>query len=159
MSDAVISPAVIEGNGDLEPNGKVNTQYVAGLIDGEGTVTYLPRKSVKGNISYALIVDVSNTNRTVLEALKAKYGGSISVTKRAPPCKTCYTWRVQSRLALRVLEEVFPYLIVKKKQAEILIPHCRAKRRNAGGKRRPREFWEKERAIRQTIRSLNKRGV
>jgi len=84
--------------------------YIAGLIDGEGTIS-LRRKI--GN-HYNIEVYITNTNLCVLEWVqKTLQMGKIFTFKPRPPRKTQIKWHVHSRNAEKLLNMVQPYLIIK----------------------------------------------
>jgi hypothetical protein len=83
--------------------------YVAGLIDGEGTVTPCRRHS---NENRQLVVSVANTELPILQFLTDHIGtGKITRKRTVSPQHTpsfCYS--VSNRQALDLLEQVAPYL-------------------------------------------------
>ncbi len=84
--------------------------YIAGLIDGEGTIT-LTRKHANENRQLALTV--SSTERQLLEFLLARTGvGKITTKARYRPHHLqSFTYAVYNRQALQVLEQVEQYLL------------------------------------------------
>ena len=94
--------------------------YLAGIIDGEGSIG-TTRTGKYRNVVGRLIV--ANTNEALLHTLKQRHGGTITKRKKAfgegwkPFCSIAWT----NRGALRILETVLPYLIVKRPQAEVCI--------------------------------------
>jgi LAGLIDADG-like domain len=83
--------------------------YIAGLIDGEGTIT-LGRKHRDDN--RRLIVSISSTERILLEYVRSVCGVGKITGKRT--CKAChapgYTYTVTNRQALTLLEQTTHYL-------------------------------------------------
>lgn len=83
--------------------------YIAGLIDGEGTVT-LTR--LHRNEHRRLVVSISNTDRSLLGFVLRAFGMG-RITSKRTYCERhapSYAWQVSSRQALEVLLEVYPYL-------------------------------------------------
>lgn len=103
----MIDPSIEEG--DLP--------YLAGLIDGEGSVG--ARISKDGNISSALTI--VNTDRHVLEWAKKTTGvGSVLTRKRyGDNKKPTFVWTVSLQPGAKVLKQVMPYLKIKKLQAQL----------------------------------------
>jgi hypothetical protein len=83
--------------------------YIAGLIDGEGTIT-LARKYKGGNRQ--LIVSISNTERVLLDfVLRAVGAGKITRKRTTRTHHTpSYTYAIGNRQALNLLEQIQPYL-------------------------------------------------
>jgi hypothetical protein len=101
--------------------------YAAGFFDGEGSAV-IRRKppQIKSTTSplprYRVEALIRITNRDVLEMLQARWGGSIIFSK-APKShwKDWYQWQIQATKAMTFLQEILPYLIIKKQQAELAI--------------------------------------
>lgn len=94
--------------------------YIAGLIDGEGTVT-LSRKHKNENRQLA--VSISNTEIQLLEYVLEQVGtGKITKKKTTQVHHTpSFTYAVHNRQALSLLEQIFPYLLTYKKQRAVMI--------------------------------------
>lgn len=87
----------------------VDAAYIAGLIDGEGTVT-LTRKH--RNENRQLAVTISSTERNLLEFAKETLGvGKITRKRVARLHHTpSFTYAVYNRQALWLLAQIQPYL-------------------------------------------------
>ena len=97
----------------------IDERYVAGFIDGEGCIRAELRNPRLGNgvsVGHRVILIVANTHRPVLEAMQERWGGSIY--RRKNPGKVLWVWHTGGPTARAVLEDVLPYLVVKKEQAE-----------------------------------------
>ena len=94
----------------------ISPQYVAGFLDGEGTIGLAQKKS-----GFVLRVSIGNTHLGVLEAIQAEYGGNIYYPKPIVGRLQMHEWRIAYKKALNFLEIVLPYLIVKRPQAELAI--------------------------------------
>jgi hypothetical protein len=94
--------------------------YIAGLIDGEGTVT-LGRKH--RNENRQLAVTISNTERQLLDyVLSIVCAGKITTKRTAQDHHTTsYTYAVYNRQALSLLEQIHPYLRTYKYDRSTLI--------------------------------------
>lgn len=94
--------------------------YLAGFFDGEGCVTIIKGKNHLGNVQYSLRVIVSNTNEYVLHLYKLSFGGRIQKRKyKKPGWRDCYAWELSSTRAYDFLKCMYPYLILKKAQADL----------------------------------------
>lgn len=95
--------------------------YVAGLVDGEGCITAVSRRScIEGGMS------LGSTNRDVLVYLKELTGiGSVTPEghgrQRKKNHKPVYVWEVTVYPVKSLLIQLVPFLRIKKKQAELMI--------------------------------------
>jgi len=93
--------------------------YIAGLIDGEGTITLVKH----GNKIYPE-VSITNTCKELIDWLKKTIGFGIvsEERKKNRKWKICYKYRVVSIAEVySLLKEIEPYLIVKKQQALLVL--------------------------------------
>lgn len=141
--------------------------YVAGLIDGEGCIYLTPdrRAARAAKRSYNLTVEVGMTRpaRAVLERLKHQWGGSLNKTRNATTrWAEAWAWRVNGRAAAALLDDIAPYLTVKKEQASLaLLAHGIRASLVPPGKTYAK--WTPEASaqvgeIRTRLRELNKKG-
>lgn len=101
--------------------------YMAGIIDGEGTIT-LTRNN-KADVFRRPVVSVPNTDRGLVEWMHGKFGGKFIVRSiRNSEHKRCFVWRVECERALHVLEAVAPYLRVrtKRERAAYILQHYKS---------------------------------
>ena len=97
--------------------------YIAGLVDGEGTITLTRRK--KGFNRY-LAVTISSTERYLLEYVQKTVGIGNITTKKVYSDKhsPSFTFQVFSRQALDLITEITPHLrTYKNKRAQLAITH------------------------------------
>ena len=90
--------------------------YIAGLLDGEGTVAINQSFCKSRTRRYELQVSIVNTWLEPLLGVKAQHGGSIHSRKNFR-FKPIYHWSVGQRAAEGFLRKVLPYLIIKKQRA------------------------------------------
>ena len=97
--------------------------YLAGLLDGEGSICILKRKNSSGNLQYWLEVSIGNTHRGVLDWVHQTFGGHISdnAERYTPRNHQTWRWRVSSEKACQILEMLLPFLHIKKQQATLAI--------------------------------------
>ena len=95
-----------------------NLAYIAGLFDGEGTVTL--SRLHKNDRFRAPVVSVSSTSLSLLEYLKKHYGGYISTHKTYQSHhKPSFSWKLQRNSALAFLTSIKPYVQEEEKQRRI----------------------------------------
>lgn len=95
--------------------------YIAGLIDGEGTIT-LQRKH--RNENRRLAITIASTERQMLEfVLEVSGVGTITSKKTYQPHHAkSFTYAVYSRQALSLLKQIQIYLLsYKKKRGELIL--------------------------------------
>lgn len=125
--------------------------YLAGILDGDGCVSFAHR--LKKYITP--IVMITNTNFLIIDWLQSKYpkGSWYSVKETRPTRKPLYEWRSAGEIARQMIRDAYPYLILKKPQADLILAQ-----RNFFGKRMaPSDFLENDRLVHE-IRFLNRRG-
>jgi hypothetical protein len=132
----------------------ISAQYAAGFFDGEGCVNCATNR---GGSPFVRILIV-NTNLEVLERFKETWGGDINKNyKSKEHWKQAYTWRLSHTSAGLFLEEILPYLIVKKKQSELAIEFINI--RPGKGKRWSDESLKEAVILLDRIRQANKKGI
>ena len=107
--------------------------YFAGIVDGEGSIMVTSATGKKGNKTYRLRMLVTNTNREVMDWIFARFGGSIqtcnqtaeSVAKRH---RVKFNWSRDADNAIEIIKVIYPFLIIKRKQAEIALRWPSSKR-------------------------------
>lgn len=99
---------------------KPRLAYLGGFFDGEGCISIVKGKNHLGNTQYSLRVIVSNTNDYVLQLYKFSFGGRIRKRKHdKPKWRDCYSWELSSTQAYDFLKCLYPYLVIKKAEADL----------------------------------------
>jgi hypothetical protein len=103
-----------------QPLSKIDAAYIAGLIDGEGTVT-LTRKHKNENRQ--LCVSISSTEISLLDFVLIATGVGKITNKRAtkPHHTHSFAYAVYNRQALALLEQTLPFLKSYKHERAALI--------------------------------------
>lgn len=101
--------------------------YLAGIIDGEGSI-YIGNFSSNpktGSLYYQTNMEVTNTDKLLIDWLVENIGGrsTIYTAKQTPQNsrKEVYRWIVSGNLLTHLCHLLLPYLIIKKRQCEIMI--------------------------------------
>lgn len=94
--------------------------YMAGILDGEGCI-FIHKLKDNGKNKPVIILEI--TNKEVIEWIHERFGGSMGFRKkRKEHWKDSYSWGLYVQLEIQIfLEKVFPFMIVKKKQASIML--------------------------------------
>jgi len=105
---------------DVKPLSAPEAAYIAGLIDGEGTIT-LTRKH--RNENRQLAVTISNTEKGLLDyVLKTIGAGKITGKRTTREHHTpSFTYALYNRQALNLLKQIHPYLKTYKSGRSALI--------------------------------------
>lgn len=100
---------------------KVTLDYVAGIIDGEGTITL--SRTHKTDKWRTPVVSVSSTTIEILNALVAAFGGHICKHKvyKSHHLQS-FSWRVDGRKAVDLCAQLKSFLLVpcKRYRAELI---------------------------------------
>lgn len=147
--------------------------YAAGLIDGEGCIRVAKsnRKRTNGAegrmMVYYMTVQVNSTTKPLVDFLRERWGGSLTALagSEAMNRKPKWHWQVSASIAAKLLEDVYPFLVVKKEQAMFARAfQAMQKRWGAFGpvgnrqSHRPPEVLEMQERIFQKTKQLNTRG-
>jgi len=118
--------------------------YAAGMLDGDGCIMIYLDSFGK----YRAVIKVKNTNKDVIIWLNDNFGGSIHTNKmHNPKWKDDYDWMLYAVDDIsKFITNVYPYLIIKLKQAQTLLFFLNREYNDNG------ERWFKE------MKELNKKG-
>jgi len=89
--------------------GATDAAYIAGLVDGEGTVTL---SRLHRNENRRLVVCISNNDLTMLQHVKDRIGAGRITSKRvySPRHAPSFNYQINNRQALGVLRQIVVYL-------------------------------------------------
>jgi len=102
----------------------VQAAYLAGLWDGEGYIGISRRRRHSGRWNYSQHVSVGNTNFTLVARIVELLGEHAFVSSRKLPSgKTFFHIHIRRLLMVKLLRAIVPYLVAKRRQAEIVLHH------------------------------------
>lgn len=158
--------------------------YLAGFVDGEGSLMIRksnyritnPKYNDCKNSQYSPRIGVKNTCEEPLIILKKMFGGHLQLNKKIYPSvsgfksnKPLYVYNAEHNIAYLIAEALYPYLIVKKRQAETILKLRELKKEasqnrdktNKGfhGKAYRQESITKFEQLYQEIKKLNGSGI
>ena len=138
--------------------GKPLLAYVAGIFDGEGSISISARES-HGYRTIGVSICVVNTKEWLITFLKMQFGGYIYF-RDTPESqhKNSWQWTKQGKKAVEFLELILPYLQLKRPQAELAIQFQNRKRLGRHSLETQDEAKALEEADRLIMGSYNKRG-
>ena len=114
----------------------VDAAYIAGLIDGEGTIALSRRHANDGR---QLVISISSTERPILEFARERIGaGKITSKKTAKAHHApAFTYSIANRQALNLLLQIQPFLRSYKRQRAALVRDCYLRPTPRNGKYTP----------------------
>lgn len=130
--------------------------YAAGMIDGEGCVTL-----ARFGGYFSTQLTMAQVDRIPLDWLRMHFGGSVHLGFRGNNrCRPAFKWVLSSRQVRRTLPAVLPYLIVKRRHAEIVLAWYAALPTYRDSRSAAIKFPLREplASLYEEIRALNRRG-
>jgi DNA-binding CsgD family transcriptional regulator len=133
--------------------------YVAGMLDGEGTISIVKAtRNDRKEPHWKPLVMITNTNREALEFIVREVGGFRFHNKKGTTGKNSKkpVYRiimVKHKDVLVLLEMLLPYLMIKRRQAELVIEFCKSRL----SKPNHAPYDDKEKEIIDEVKRLNKR--
>jgi len=107
--------------------------YVAGIIDGEGSIEYVQRDRIRHDRKgkpvhkvWNIHLEVPQVDGRLIDYLMETTAEGIRDIKRYPTNEKWqdqHRWRVGYRGVYRILKQVNKYLIVKKEKSKLVIDH------------------------------------
>lgn len=105
----------------------ISDQYLAGLIDGEGslTIVHRPRRDPgrkHETVSYAQVA-ITLCDRAPLDAIAERFGSStvFALKQVNPKYRPAFRWQAHGPQAEALVRAVQPYLLIKQEQARIFL--------------------------------------
>jgi len=100
--------------------------YLAGIIDGEGTICIV--KNSGHATGKTIRLSIANTSVELMKWIIKRFGGKVARKENGFGRKPIFQWKVDSVLTIRdFLQMTLPYLVVKKCKAETAIALCNEK--------------------------------
>jgi hypothetical protein len=127
--------------------------YLAGLIDGEGTISCSVHKNKKGFLALHKQLSIFNTNIVLMSWITSRFSGTVHSRIRSEKWKEEHQVKWSATEASVILELVLPYLVIKREQAEIFIALHKTKSNSVSI-----ETHEYRQRLCDRIQELNKRG-
>ena len=133
--------------------------YLAGIIDGEGTIRIArtnPKHS-NWNIKYSGAISIGMIDKKVIQLFVKLFGAKMRI-ECVPNRKPIYRWGTSgNNVVPEILKTILPYLIVKRKQAELVIKFCENCQKNGFRKNKglPKKELQWRAALYLKVRNLN----
>jgi hypothetical protein len=100
--------------------------YIAGLIDGEGTIS-ISHNNSQGSDAYSIVLRIYNSDKRMIDWVENVTGyGNVREEKmrkdnwNRPNIKPMYKWAIYANNIRKLLPEIEKYLVIKKEQSQIM---------------------------------------
>jgi hypothetical protein len=141
--------------------------YLAGVMDSDGCISI--SKAIKTsrlsnrmvNPRYVLRITITNTSMDLMDWLSENFGGGRVSKQRVKAIhKPTFDWLYDNGKAIYILELVRPYLVVKRRQADLGIEFIKGWEYCKGGQgsQTPAHEVQRREKCWQTMRFLNQLG-
>jgi len=150
--------------------------YLAGFIDADGSITITIERSKRKTKTgeklqeqYCVKLSAHNCKIEPIQMLSEEFGGGKIRFKKTGKAKNhdnwrpCYEWMITKNKAALAIKLLLPFLLIKKKQAELCLQLDKIKKTHSASKRR----WNPELnekinnqfvLLKSEVNLLNKRG-
>ncbi len=103
--------------------------YMAGFMDGEGWIGFSKRYKYDYTQRYTVEIQISQVNIRPLKVFQKHYGGSFTFIDKSKKreewlsynVQDIYHWHIGDKAAEKCLRDLLPFLILKKKKAELAL--------------------------------------
>ena len=101
--------------------------YLAGIIDGEGCffIGLFRTEATKNRMNYHTYIKISNNEKSLIDWVHKKAGATNiqqdRLTRKSGANRACYSSQITGATLDALLPKIFPYLIIKRRQCEIML--------------------------------------
>jgi hypothetical protein len=137
--------------------------YVAGFLDGEGSLQIVPDKRRGVLRGYTVRMELCNCHRAALEVIQTWFGDGFirekprDLTKHKPN----FILGIGGDTLRQILRDIYPYLLIKREHADILLEALALNKRMGKVKANfdSQDRLDKMTALHARLVPLNKRGI
>jgi len=136
--------------------------YLAGIIDGEGSICITRKKQCSSHkyTTYQPYIEITNLNKDLIDYISSKIPYAFKFTR--PRTRINSRWRDAYTVQvtglthiIELLEQIKPYLIVKRQHAEVMIEYCKSRLRHCFANGKEKSYTEREIQLYKKLRTLN----
>jgi len=136
--------------------------YLAAFIDGDGSIRLhriIKKYKNFNGIAYKPMIIVYNTNKIIIDWMYKIFGGKIRIRNNNTQKnnKICYWWYVDYKKAIDIINEILPYLDIKKEQAKLNLEYQQYIDERGSRQNRPEDIYFKNNCF-EKMKKLNCRG-
>jgi hypothetical protein len=143
----------------------IDLAYMAGIVDGEGCfyIGLIPKKSGDGYVTehYRGLLKIDNTDHVLIDWLNQTFSGTNSAATRTTSTKAftreVFSWIATGDRLLDLCEQILPYLVIKRRQCEIMIRFRKTYTAKLGSNKLSKESLAARQLCFEDIRKLNSR--
>ena len=99
--------------------------YIAGIIDGEGSLTICNCSKTQGRAFFTTSLNVSSTDKILIDWIVEQFGGwqGEYTPKQTPKNsrKKVYRWAATGKNLEVILRLAYPYVVIKKREIEVML--------------------------------------
>lgn len=129
----------------------LDIRYVAGIFDGEGSISVL----INHDGYIVSHIDIGNTCKELIYSLHEMFGGILQIREpKSVAHQRMYRVRLNGQKALNTLHKLLPHLLVKKKQAALMIELLESCSPGGGRKKTPIQLVRSQQIV-DELRVLN----
>ena len=134
-------------------------EYMAGILDGEGSISILKSGQRKDGLAFwKLVIQVTSASQELIDWIYSTFGGYKYIEEHKDRRRTYYKWMLLCRHASDFLTYLLPHLKVKKRQAQIGIQFQTSVLPPTGSSgKRTEEVYLFQTKLREELLELNKR--
>jgi len=142
--------------------------YVAGLLDGEGSIlisSFIRKRGNKKYRTYREYIKIYNSHLGILTLIQEQFGGCVGMyhkSKKLTNIKSMYTWQITGMTAVKFIKRIRPYLVIKAAQADVYLAFREEIERAKMGRgfiRLCSSDIARRRNLFLKMKSINKRGL
>lgn len=135
--------------------------YAAGIIDGEGALTITAIENEKRKI-FQSAVGVSSTDEILIDWILDVFGGwKKAYTPKQTPVnsrKKVYRWQITGKNLDIFIALIDPYIVIKKREIELLKLYRKTSQKNVGGGGLPQETIDLRKKYAAELHKIHCRG-
>ena len=136
----------------------IDKKYIAGFIDGEGYISLVKHKDTRVKKGYTLfpIFRITNSDKEALEKINQFIKGNLKSNGIDKNSNHKQVYRIEVIRLERIrdiLKQIKPYLIIKSRQADLMIDFC-----NSRLKSKVKNYSDNDFQTAVSFSELNKKG-
>lgn len=141
---------------------KLSRAYLAGLVDGEGSIGIYRRKAetLTREVAFTPVFKIGMTGdiaKEIILQMRDKYGGDFWTRAYDHGYKPCHMLAIKGKKILKLLEDVYPHLLVKREQARIILEYFSGdmSQKKWGSQAMPDAEYQRRVVLYEKIKALN----